>query len=349
MTKTMTKEMKIRTAEIEAAEATEEEQVIERISLNEDFEKLVKHANDIQADCTDRLVKANEIRMDNELLLAGSPLSPLAEGHLCGKLQVPSRYFTRLVKAGQKELAAENINVWLQDDDKRKFLLREYKGTIRGVLSGSYSKYDAPEILNTIAEVFDPSEFKLKGSFINEERLHLRLCENKMMNVNGEDLFAGIALDSSDVGRAGLSVKFLVWKQVCTNGLVIAKESAQIFRQKHVGISHDDFIAGLKEGFERFYDLKDNISRSIEATAKVELNRGSAEDDDELIEHIQNITGLSEESSNEVLNVVDLNYKRTRWGLINGITEVAQQFTLERRIELETIAGNLLVPVKMSA
>ena len=36
-------------------------------------------------------------------------------------------------------------------------------------------------------------------------------------------------------------------------------------------------------------------------------------------------------------------YEDNRWGLINGITEVAQDFTLERRLELEKIAGSLLV------
>ena len=335
--------IKMKERELERAET---EEIREVLSMNDEWDQLTAKADVIQSLCSDRLMRAGDISMEvseNGMLLAGSPLSPLAEGHLCGKLQVPSRYYTRCVDSGRKDLAAANINEWLKDDD-RKLLLREYNGRIRGVLSGSYSKYDAPEILKTVAEVFDPAKFKLKGSMINEERLHVRLCETEMMKVDGEDLFAGITLDSSDVGRAGLSVKFLVWKQVCTNGLVIAKSSAQMFRQKHIGISHDDFVEGLTAGLEQFYTLKDEICKSIEMTAKVELNSGSAEEDDELIEEIQKTTGLSEESSVEVLNLVDRNYSRTRWGLINGITEVAQQYTLERRIQLETIAGGMLIP-----
>lgn len=310
----------------------------EVLVLNEAFEKLIDKANEIQSKCSDRLVDVSELRMDNELRLDGSPMSQLATGHLCGKLKVPSRYFSRLVNAGQNELAAENINAWLEEDT-RKFLLREYDGRIRGVLSGSYSVYDAPEILKTVAEVFNPTEFKLKGSFINEERLHLRLCETKLMDIDGEDLYAGITLDSSDVGRAGLSVKFFIWKQVCTNGLVIAKSSAQLFRQKHIGITSEDFAAGLREGLETFHELKTEIAASINATRQIPLK----EDIEELIEDIQNKTALSEESAYEVLNLVDKNYKRNQWGLINGITEVAQQFTLERRLELEAIAGSMLV------
>ena len=279
--------------------------------------------------------------MDNELKLNFDdhklPMSELATGHLCGKLQVPSRYFTRLVDTDHNELAAENINVWLEDSKKDLFL-REYDGKIRGVLSGSYSVYDAPEILNSVAEVFNPNEFKLKGSFINEERLHLRLIENEMLNIDGEDLFAGITLDSSDVGRSGLSVRFFIWKQVCTNGLVIAKSSANLFRQKHIGITHEDFAAGLKEGLETFYQLKDKIVESIKATAQIPVK----EDIEDLLEEIKETTKLSDESAMEVIDLMRVKYTNTRWGMINGITEVAQKYTLERRIELETIAGNML-------
>lgn len=319
----------------------ENEKNVEMLSMNESFMKLLDKANEIQAKCSDHPVRANEIRMDNDLKLNFGdhkiPMSDLATGHLCGKLQVPSRYFNRLKDTENYELAAQNINCWLENDP-RKLFLREYDGRIRGVLSGSYSVYDAPEILKSVSEVFDTNAFKLKGSFINEERLHLRLVENEMMNIEGEDLFAGITLDSSDVGRSGLSVRFFVWKQVCTNGLVIAKSSANLFKQKHIGINHEDFAAGLTEGLQTFYELKDNIAESIRETAKIPVS----EDIEELLKEIKEKTNLSDESATEVIEFMNVKYDKNRWGLINGITEVAQKFTLERRIELETIAGNML-------
>lgn len=318
-----------------------EERTVEMMNTSEDFGKLLKRAEEIQAKCSDHLVKANEVSMGVDLNLnfgeESIPMSDLAAGHLCGKLKVPSRYFNRLVDEGYNELAAKNINCWLENDSRELFL-REYDGRIRGVLSGSYSVYDAPEILKTVAEVFEPNSFKLKGSFINEERLHLRLIENEMMNIDGEDLFAGISLDSSDVGRSGLQVRFFVWKQVCTNGLVIAQSTANLFKQKHIGITHEDFAAGLSEGLHTFYELKDKITEQIIATSKVPVK----EDIEELLEDIKKATSLPDESATEVIEFMVKKYDRTQWGLINGITEVAQKYPLERRIELETIAGNML-------
>ena len=55
------------------------------------------------------------------------------------------------------------------------------------------------------------------------------------------------------------------------------------------------------------------------------------------------LANLSEENANKVIYLMKDRYDMSRWGLINGITEVAQDFTLERRLELERMAGNLLV------
>lgn len=319
-------------------------EIKEMLSKNEDFTQLVKKAEDIQSKCKDYEVKANEMLMNDGIKLLFDanklPMSEYAQSQLCGKLKVPSRYFFRLIEEKRSELAAENINTWLKEDPRQLFV-REYDGRVRGILSGSYSVYDAPDILNTVAEVFNPSEFKFKGSFINEERLHLRLVENEMLDIEDEDLFAGITLDSSDIGRSGLQVRFFIYKQVCTNGLVIAQSSACLFKQKHIGISHDDFVEGLVAGLQTFHELKAKIVESIIETSKIPVK----EDIEELIEDIKNTTYLSDEAAAEVIYLMDNKYKHNRWGLINGITEVAQKYTLERRIELETIAGNMLKAV----
>ena len=314
----------------------------EMINTSQSFEKLLETASNIQSKCKDFKVPVNNLKMTNDLKLRFNDqelsLSPLAVGHLCGKLSVPSRYFNRLVDSGNNFLAADNINCWL-DGDKRTFFLRGYEDHIRGVLSGSYSVYDAPEILTTLSEVFNPENFILKGSFMNEERLHLRLIENQMLDVENEDLYAGITLDSSDVGRSGLNVRFFIWKKVCTNGLVIAKSNGRLFRQKHVGITHEDFATGLEDGLKRFYEIKDAVTESIKKTNALPVNQ----DIEELLAEIKDKTNLSDQAAEKVVELMEIKYAPTKWGLINGITEVAQDFTLETRIQLEEIAGSMLV------
>lgn len=302
------------------------------------FEDLVNKANDIQSKCQDAVVDANSILMTEDLTINGMMLSPLATGELCGKLRIPGRYFSRMVEAKQNQLAADNVNTWLVND-KRQFMLREYDGHIRGIMSGSYSQYDAPDILASIQNVFGNDRFTLKGSFINEERLHMRLVENQKLDIENEDLFAGITIDSSDVGRSGLYADLFIYKQICTNGLKVRRAQYEIFRQKHIGITSDEFEQGLEDGLNIFDEVKDKVKDTIIETKKYPVQ----EDIDALKENVKKQTLLSDDDVTEVFDLAAVKYNdNTMWGIINGITEVAQKFTLERRLQLEEIAGSMI-------
>lgn len=309
----------------------------ETIELTNTLDNLISKAKNIQSLCTDDIVTMDSVVVADDLKLNGKEMTSFARGELCGKLKIPSRYISRCIDMHREKLAADNLKSWMSED-KRKIMLRNYDGHIRGIMSGSYSRYDAPEILESIQEVFGPKHFKLKGSFLNEERLHVRLVENEMLPIDGEDLFAGITLDSSDIGRSGLFVRFFIYKQVCTNGLIIAKSSAKMFTQKHIGITHEDFKAGLEDGLKSFNDIKDEVVNMIKNTHQIPL----AADLETITDKIKESTGLPDEDIEEVTYLMANKYEPTQWGLINGITEVAQKYSLERRIELETIAGNML-------
>lgn len=309
----------------------------EEINMQDTFNNLIKRANNIQALCTDDIVKMEDVSITNDLKFNGMEATSFARGELCGKLRIPSRYISRCVENHREDLAADNLRSWMENDD-RKIMLRQYDGHIRGVMSGSYSRYDAPDILDSVKDVFG-SKLTLKGSFLNEERLHLRLVETEMLPIENEDLYAGITLDSSDIGRSGLSVKFFIYKQVCTNGLTIAKSSGKLFRQKHIGLNHEDFKTGLEAGLESFETVKEDVIEMIKETHNIPLTQ----DIEALSEKVKAATKLSDDDIDQVMVLVADRYEPTQWGLINGITEVAQKFTLERRLELEEIAGNMLV------
>lgn len=310
---------------------------IETIVIDRGFDKLMSDAEKIQSLTADYVVNASKIHMDNELNIAFDnmrmPMSAFASSGLCGKLKVPTVYFNRCA-AANKELAAMNINNWLTDDS-RDFMLRTYNGRIRGCLSSSYSKFDAPELLRAVDESLGFDNYNLKGSFINEERLHIRMVEKEMLPIASEDLFAGITIDSSDIGRSGLYVKFIIYKQVCTNGLILPKSSGELFRQKHIGITSEEFKDNLLEGLTKFNEIKDNSIKLIERNKEIPTG-------DEILDEIKEKTKLTDDVIETVIAMVDSSYDRSRWGIINGITEVAQNYSLERRLQLEAIAGEML-------
>ena len=260
-------------------------------------------------------------------------------GQLSAKVGVPVRYIEKCVQSGRLDLAQDNVNSWLEDYNK-DFFIRAYDDRARGILSSKYSVCDTPEILGDVDDAVDLSKYKVKGSYLSEERLHVRLISKDMLPIDGEDLFAGLFLDSSDVGRNILTVKFGIYKQVCTNGLVIARAGGTLFEQKHIGITAEEFHNGLVKSLSNVDLLTEHAVEWVSEAKKKKAF--SLEDTEEFIARIRQQTNLSEESANKVIELMKARYDMSRWGLINGITEVAQDFTLERRLELERIAGNIL-------
>ena len=329
------------------------------------FDDLYQKARDIQSLCIDYNVSNvsdknmmmssvngnlmflpdNNPFIDEPLVRVDMGMTRYAMSQLCNKLGVPVRYLEKCFDAGMIDLASENVNAWLSDYNKNLFI-REYDGKIRGVLSDRYMTLDTPEIMEVISDVVDSSDYSTKGYFLSPERFHARIVQNDMMNIGGEDLFAGIQIDSSDVGRSTLLVRFMIFKQVCTNGLCVSRGDGVLFEQRHIGISIDDFRSEFKDSMKRIPVLMDNAIEFIETARqrddRYSVNRFSESQMKDFVDKMKLKTKLSDESVAKVINMMQERYSPTRWGLINSITEVAQDFTLERRVELEKIAGDML-------
>ena len=324
------------------------------------LDKLIIKANDIALNSKDYMVrKANThnirfnetagitfISEEDNYDIKNFPISRYALGQLSTKIGVPARYIEKCIDSGRIDLAQDNVNSWFEDYNKDLFI-REYNGGIRGVLSSRYSVCDSHDILEVVNDAVDLSKYKVKGSYLNEERLHVRLIGTEMLPIDGEDLFAGLFIDSSDVGRSILTVKFGIYKQVCTNGLVIARAGGTLFEQKHIGITSEEFHEGLVASLKNVDLLTEHAVEWVQR-AKNRYNHWSVEtehpeDIEEFVAYIRQQTNLSDDSAHKVISLMQTKYEDTRWGLINGITEVAQDFTLERRLELERIAGNILI------
>lgn len=337
----------------------EVKEIAEVISTqNQVLSDLIKRSHTIQEGCSDyNITKANNLnlRLDDSAGITyiedsgeirRSSISSYALSQLGGKIGVPSKYLEKCVNTGRIELAQQNVNSWLESYNKDLFI-REYNGGIRGVLSSKYSVCDTPEILQVLDDSLDLGGFKIKGSFLSEERFHLRLVDPIMLPIEGEDLFAGLTVDSSDVGRNILQCNFLIYKQVCTNGLIISKGNATLFQQKHIGISAEEFKRGLTEA------LDVNLPNLIDETvALIERKRNSGEvlknlfDENELqnLTDTLRINGHTKEDASKVIEMIQTKkYDNSKWGLINAITEVAQDSTLEKRLELERYAGRILI------
>lgn len=316
---------------------------------------LIKTSDYIQSNCKDHLVDKADGRsnfvydpyndtvkyLDREGGNHEAMFTPYSFSQLCTRLGIPVRYMDKCLEAGNRELVASNVNDWLKHSEK-DLMVRRYDKAIRGILSQKYSVLDTPDILDVTQNYLKDAE--IKGYFISPERFHLRAILQPL-NVPNEDLFAGFQIDSSDVGRSTLMVQFFLYKQVCTNGLMVSRGDGLIFQQRHINISKDEFSKGLITGMNVIPKLIPDIERSINICMKKSMPYEliTANGVQAFINDLKIHAGLGEDDSLKVAELMSTKYGDTQWSLINSLTEVSQQFTLEKRLTVERFAGNLLV------
>lgn len=320
------------------------------------FGEIIDLSNSLQESCTDQkvtradgvtnfiydpyedLVKYVE---DGDSIHSGK-FTPYSFSQLCTRLGIPIRYMEKCKEVGHSELIAYNINEWLRMKNKN-LLVRKYKEDIRGIVSQKYSVLDTPDILEVLQPHMLMTNAKVVGYYLSPERFHMRAILAQMSS--DEDIFAGFQVDSSDVGRSTLSVTFFVWKQVCSNGLMIAQDEGQLFKQRHINISKEDFVDGLQRGMEIIPEVLPLVAKQINyAKSKAMPYEFVTEKGvQDFIEDMKNHIQLSESDSHKVIELMKSKYGDTRWSLINSLTELAQEYTLEKRLDVERYAGNLLL------
>ena len=62
-----------------------------------------------------------------------------------------------------------------------------------------------------------------------------------------------------------------------------------------------------------------------------------------IIDKLRIDTKVSEKMCDDIINIAKEKYGSTKYGIIQGITEKAQEYSLDTRLELEEYAGRLLV------
>lgn len=270
-------------------------------------------------------------------------ISEFAFSQLCIRLGVPAGYVKKCFDNGKAELAVMNFRAWSDDCDK-KLLIREHDGVVRAILSDSYKMFDSHKVLKTLQNTVDDKKYKANGAFLSTDRLHIRFVNRKPMNVPNETspIFSGFTISSSDVGRGSLSMHYFLYRQVCNNGMTVTERGGTLFRLPHVGANMTD---GKMELFYRsFMDIKMLDERSLENIYK---NQEIMLKDYELQMYLEkakrelHLSGKAQED----LMLIGENYDKSRWGVLNSITELAKKYTLDTRIEFETFAGNTMMQV----
>lgn len=314
---------------------------------------VVDRVQTIDQDNWDTVVPVSRIQMEHGQLLIDSPdhgvrhalLQPneWAASQLCSKVGIPAGYFERC----PSNLKDEQFNYWLGKyrrecgDRDPSWLLRVHNSSLRGVLSSRYSPLDNSVLVGHLERLQD-SSMVVQSVEVTDVSFHLRLVKPMTQRPArvGDELFAGVHIANSEVGLRAVTVDALVYRKVCTNGLIVTTSGGSLFKKRHVGIRPEDLQDALPTALSAsMREAEMGLERFVAATAQPVSDPNAA------IRSLAKQHQLSEvfvERSLHELAKEHVSVQETKYGLINALTGAARESAPDERYRIEQLAGLLL-------
>lgn len=322
--------------------------LFERLETTEcTLSEIYNSVSEIQKDCSDFMV--SDIGRNMQMTDKGSlsfmgeefDLSRWALFQLGIKTGVPGAYLEKCMEAGFSKLAADNVNTWLRQKENGTALIRTFKESVRGILSKRYTACDAPDVVEMIDGSINSLYWKVRGHYISEERMHFRMVSEDMIEVNGMELFPAIFVDSSDVGRCALNMRFGLYRSTCRNGIILPS-IRMFYHQRHIGIDQTELYLEFNKNLGYLPEMMEEAERILNTAAAKKLNLTDTEEVEALIHELRVTAQMTEDDARDLLEFTLENYDDSRLGLANALSELAQDKTLEKRLDLEKAAGKIL-------
>lgn len=283
------------------------------------------------------------------------PLRHRAWTQLCQMINAPVPYLNQL----PAKVQAINVNTGLRKLAKqsrtRGALVRTARGEARALVSERYAPLDGERVIETLRRVLAESgqlgSARVRSLAVGETAsFRLTFPEHDAVIARspkvGDIVEVGLDILNGETGNRSLSLSPLAWRLVCLNGMRTPLSSDDAARFLHVGDPerlHSAFEDALPVAIEGGQRVRDMMQRSVDILV-----------DDLLAEFDLSSFGLSPTDSQDVARTVmveravALPVNTSEWGEVlaefedvtafdvaNGITQVAQSRSTDRRVEME--------------
>lgn len=216
------------------------------------------------------------------------------------------------------------------------FIAREFLGKVYGVVSNEYNFFDDTKV----AEIINSSVLAEKTyahALVTPERLHLRAIDDNAPFRIGEDdsdLFFCYFIDNSMVGLSSFKVQLGIYRQACTNGLIMPIKEFVVCKRIHRG--YKDIVAEFNENVAFLDQKRDGIIEMLTRLATEEAEIEKLHESHRLEYLARKLICSKKESAKIMALYTDTYGGKTKWAMVNAITEFARdERKLERREQLE--------------
>lgn len=121
--------------------------------------------------------------------------------------------------------------------------------------------------------------------------------------------------------------------------MIVQKNQEEFYIQRHVGIDREKFIYDFHRMMACLPKTKQYLEERISKAIDTKLDYNE-------LDFILTKFKAETQASDKAIEAVQREYEKygdNRWGLLNRITEVAQQYSLDQKENFEKFAGDFLL------
>lgn len=290
----------------------------------------------------DIVVEPGKIRWqayDGEFLVqvdgrAPFSLSEWAECQLCARLGIPVKYF-RSCPGDLKRMQVQYLIKHKYGRDTR-WRLRLKGNTVRGLVSGSYQPFDNRAVTSVWESIGQSERFQYE-SLLDDISFFLRAIVPAGKS-GGDDLgglLTGFYIRNSEVGKSAISAGPIVYRLVCSNGLVVAQDRKALMYKRHIWIDDTAISEMLNHAVTGAIDL------SLKTTELMAGSRRRPVHLDALVHRLDELE-LEERLRQQAVYAFVSGGDHNLFGMVNALTSAARLLSPHERYGVERMAGELL-------
>lgn len=285
-------------------------------------------------------------------------VNDIAHRQIGQHLGIPARYYDKM-RTDYPELLAANVNGWFEKTPTQR-MLRTLDGTARAYLSNKYRRIDNFEVAKTVLPIIgDMAGASIESCELTDSRMYLKVVNQRITAEikKGDIVQAGIMITNSETGQGSVSVSPLIYRLVCSNGMIAADNT---LRKYHVGRANEAgdnleiFRNETIEADDRAFLMKieDTVRAAVDQTkfnAIVQKMRDATEAkmDTHLVPQVVELSakefGMTQEEGNGILGHLIQGGDLSLYGLANAVTRHSQDVTsYDRATELEATGWSMM-------
>ena len=175
----------------------------------------------------------NAYTPSGEMAVEPLEINAIAHRQIGTHLKIPAAYYDKMLTQ-HPQLLSENVNAWFEREPAVR-LVRTIGGTARAFLSNRYRRIDNLDIAGIVLPVLQDMEgMHFESCQLTESRMYIKVVNTRLQaEVSPGDIVqSGIIISNSEVGLGSVSIQPLIYRLVCSNGMVVNEATA---RRNHVG------------------------------------------------------------------------------------------------------------------